>query len=197
MLKILLLDNFDSFTYNLADYLQQLGAEVVVLRNNVTLDLITTQIYDGIVLSPGPGVPQAAGCLMDIIIHYERKIPILGVCLGHQALGLHFGAKLCKANKPMHGKISTIAVNTTDVLFKDLSAQLNVVRYHSLILKELPETLAISAQTANSEIMAFSHKLLPISGIQFHPEAILTEYGLEMLANWLRQVRNLAGKNTM
>ncbi len=187
--QILLLDNFDSFTYNLADYLARLGAKCHVFRNDTPLHLLTQKKYDAVLLSPGPGKPQEAGILMDVIAYYHDKLPMLGVCLGHQAIGLYFGARVCKAAKPMHGKLSAIEVNTQNILFENLPPTFDVVRYHSLLLEDLPqEILEITAQTAQAEIMAITHKQLPVSGIQFHPEAILTQYGLEMLQNWLGTV---------
>lgn len=187
--RILLLDNFDSFTYNLADYFGRLGANCHVVRNNIPFEEIISRDYDAVVLSPGPSEPMQAGCLMQIIGHYENRLPMLGICLGHQALGLHFGAKLRRAAKPMHGKISTIQTHlqNSKTLFVGLPPQIEVVRYHSLILEEIPECLRITASTADAEIMGFVHETLPIEGLQFHPEAILTQYGLEMLGHWLKR----------
>ena len=182
---ILLLDNFDSFTYNLVDYFNQLGIEVCVKRNHLPLEEIKDGNYKGIVLSPGPEVPEKAGNLLTVIGHYHQRLPILGVCLGHQALGQFFGAKLENALKPMHGKVSEICVNSSG-LFDDLPQKFNVVRYHSLILKGLPDSIKVTAKTGEGEIMAMEHKNLPIFGVQFHPEAVLTAHGLEVLKNWVR-----------
>lgn len=186
--RVLLLDNFDSFTYNLADYFGRLGANCHVVRNNIPFSEIISQQYDAVVLSPGPSEPTQAGCLMQVIAHYENRLPMLGICLGHQALGLHFGAKLKRAAKPMHGKISMIQTHLQNpkTLFRGLPPQLEVVRYHSLILEELPDCLCVTASTAEAEIMGFVHENLPIEGLQFHPEAILTQQGLAMLGNWLQ-----------
>jgi len=180
---ILVIDNFDSFTYNLVDYLNQLDLEVAVVRNNESLKNILHSKFDGILLSPGPGVPKNAGNLLCIIEYYYRKLPILGICLGHQAIGEFFGSKIVKAQKPMHGKISKI-YHTNDPLFKNIPTELNVVRYHSLVCNNLPVDLEMLARTHDGEIMALKHRILPIYGLQFHPEAVLTQYGLEILRNW-------------
>lgn len=189
---LLLLDNFDSFTYNLVDYFGQLGMEVHVLRNDVRLDEIKALPIEGIVLSPGPGEPQKAGVMMDVIQHYHDKVPMLGICLGHQALGEFFGARLDKGIKPMHGKISEI-ICANDPLFAGLPSRMPVVRYHSLVLKEWPDSIVPLAYTAEGELMAFRHSTLPLHALQFHPEAALTTYGLDMLRNWLDFV-NIAGR---
>ncbi len=180
----LLLDNFDSFTYNLADYLAQCGAEFRVVRNDVPLTEIRRETYRGIILSPGPGTPRRAGSLMQVVGHYAGTLPMLGICLGHQALGEHFGANLERAAKPMHGKLSRIDC-LPDAIFAGLPATLDVVRYHSLVLQSLPAVLETVARTPDGEIMAFRHKNLPIRGVQFHPEAALTQGGLKMMDNWL------------
>jgi len=187
-MKILLLDNFDSFTYNLQDYLGRVGVSCEVFRNNVGLDEITKNSYAGVLLSPGPGKPQGAGNLMQILDYYHDKLSILGVCLGHQAIGEFFGATLTKAQKPMHGKISKITITAESALFQDLPKSFNVVRYHSLVLQDLPECLEITALSQEKEIMALQHKSLPIFGVQFHPEAALTDFGLQMVANWVRSL---------
>lgn len=193
---ILLLDNFDSFTYNLWDYVQRLGVECKVLRNDTPLKILQNYNFTGIILSPGFGKPQEAGNMMEIIDYYHQKVPILGVCLGHQALGIYFGANLIYAEKPMHGKISTIDCkinNKTDLIFQNMPSQIEVVRYHSLLIelqKDTKENVLIpTAYTQKGELMAFSHITLPIKAIQFHPEAALTEYGLQMLENWLSLVK--------
>jgi anthranilate synthase component 2 len=185
--KLLLLDNFDSFTYNLVDYLGQLGADCEVIRNNVSLKEITKHTFEGIVLSPGPEMPKKAGCLLEVVDFYHQKLPILGICLGHQAIGEFFGAKLVKAQYPMHGKISTIFCQK-DTLFDKLPNSFEVVRYHSLLLENLPSHLKSIAHTHKGELMAIRHNTLPIWGVQFHPEAILTQFGLEILRNWLENV---------
>lgn len=182
---ILLLDNFDSFTYNLVDYFHQLGVTCKVFRNSESVKTISSYQFKGVVLSPGPGVPSKAGCLMEVIEHFHLTHPVLGICLGHQALGEFFGAKLGKAIVPMHGKISKIACRQSPI-FKDLNNTLQVVRYHSLIIKELPDCLTEIAINEDGEIMAMQHKILPVTGLQFHPEAVLTESGLKMLDNWIK-----------
>ncbi|MCC9136393.1 anthranilate synthase component II [Pontibacter silvestris] len=181
---LLLLDNFDSFTYNLVDYFSQLGEEVHVVRNDVPLQEIQKLPVKAIVLSPGPGTPQQAGCMPEVIRHYHEQVPMMGICLGHQALGEFFGAKLEKAIRPMHGKISEI-ICVADPLFAGLPVKMPVVRYHSLVLKSMPDCIISLAQTQENEMMAFKHKTLPLYALQFHPEATLTTYGLQMLKNWL------------
>lgn len=180
---ILLLDNFDSFTYNLVDYFNQLGIEVKVIRNDQPLSEVMAGSYQGVVLSPGPETPRMAGNLMQVIEHYTNKVPMLGICLGHQAIGQYFGADLVKAGYPMHGKLSKVTV-TESALFHGLPPEIEVVRYHSLVLERLPEILKATAYTTAGELMAFENKELKVAGIQFHPEAVLTQYGLQMLKNW-------------
>ena len=186
---LLLLDNFDSFTYTLADYLRQLGADVLVRRNNTPLAALQALPLQGIVLSPGPGVPGRAGVMPAVLAHYHNKLPMLGVCLGHQALGEFFGATLRRAVYPMHGKVSEVISLETTNLFAGLPARQAVTRYHSLVLAEpLPPALVPLARTTGpaAELMALRHAALPLYGIQFHPEALLTAHGLAMLDNWLR-----------
>jgi anthranilate synthase/aminodeoxychorismate synthase-like glutamine amidotransferase len=180
---VLLIDNYDSFTYNLQDYLQQIGLDCEVFRNDVSLEVLKKRPYEALVLSPGPGKPEDAGNLMAIIEHFQQELPILGICLGHQALALHFGASIKKAALPMHGKISTITC-IDDPIFENIPPVFQVVRYHSLITHELPPQLTILARTEQNEIMAYRHINLPIYGLQFHPEAVLTEFGLQLLKNW-------------
>lgn len=181
---ILLLDNYDSFTYNLVDYFKQLNVEVEVRRNDESFQDITSQKYSGVVLSPGPERPETAGRLLEFAKYYLGQVPVLGICLGHQAIGVLNGAELIKAKRPMHGKISRISTHQAGV-FRNLPQQFNVVRYHSLILRSVPSQFNITAQTPEGEIMAIESPQLKAVGIQFHPEAVLTEYGLEMLRNWV------------
>lgn len=181
---VLLLDNFDSFTYNLADYLAQAGVECKVMNNQTLLENITKLPLKGIVLSPGPETPSKAGCMTEVLSAFYNKLPILGICLGHQAIGEFFGARLDKAIRPMHGKISGITCEN-DYIFHNVRKNLKVVRYHSLVLKELPASLSCIATTTEGEVMAIKHNKWPIRGLQFHPEAIMTESGLSMLKNWL------------
>lgn len=181
---ILILDNFDSFTYNLEDYFLQCGVKSKVLRNNTPLKIIKKYPYKGIVLSPGPEIPQKAGSLMEVIDYYHKELPILGICLGHQAIGQYFGSSLKKAQKPMHGKLSLINISD-DYMFNGLNNPLQVVRYHSLVIDNIPINLSITAQTEAGEIMAIKHTNFPIRGLQFHPEAFLTISGMNMLKNWI------------
>lgn len=181
---LLLLDNFDSFTYNLYDYFRQLGVTVEVRRNDVSLAELQALPLQGIVLSPGPGTPEKAGVMPQVISYFHDRLPMLGICLGHQALGQFFGAKVAKGLWPMHGKISQIHC-VADPIFKDVPAVTEVVRYHSLVVQEAPPELVLLAQTAEGELMAFRHAHLPLYALQFHPEAALTAYGLQMLRNWV------------
>lgn len=181
---ILLLDNFDSYTYNLLHYFGQLGIAAHVVRNDVDLAQIEELNFGAIVLSPGPGVPRRAGNLMAVIEKYHQTKPMLGICLGHQALGEFFGASLQKAIRPMHGKISRIFCQK-DSIFENLPDQMPVVRYHSLVLELRNTALVPLALTADQELMAFRHATLPLYALQFHPEAALTTYGMDMLRNWV------------
>jgi anthranilate synthase/aminodeoxychorismate synthase-like glutamine amidotransferase len=187
---LLLLDNFDSFTYNLVDYFGQAGICVEVVRNDVSLDEIKQLPVTGVVLSPGPGIPEKAGCLMEVIQYYHERVPMLGICLGHQALGEFFGARLEKGIKPMHGKVSEITCEE-DPLFDKMPKIMPVVRYHSLVLRDTPDCVVPLAFTAAGELMAFKHNTLPLYALQFHPEAALTTYGLQMIRNWV-SIANIA-----
>ncbi|MGB3183254.1 MAG: aminodeoxychorismate/anthranilate synthase component II [Cyclobacteriaceae bacterium] len=177
-------DNFDSFTYNLVDYFARLGVECRVLRNDVSLEKVTEEKYEALVLSPGPQTPEKAGGLMKVFSYYADRVPVLGICLGHQAIGVHYGAGLKKAIRPMHGKVSQMQCES-HYLWQGITNPSSVVRYHSLILDDLPDSLEAIARTAEGEIMAIAHKELPVCGLQFHPEAVLTENGLDMLYNWV------------
>ncbi|GAA4307433.1 aminodeoxychorismate/anthranilate synthase component II [Nibribacter koreensis] len=181
---LLLLDNFDSFTYNLYDYFKQIGVEVEVRRNNVSLEELQKLPLEGIVLSPGPGTPEKAGVMPAVIDYYHDRLPMLGICLGHQALGQFFGGQVVKALKPMHGKISEITC-APDPLFAHMPQKVQVVRYHSLVVTKAPASLIPLAQTQEGELMAFKHNQLPLYALQFHPEAALTTHGLTMLKNWV------------
>jgi anthranilate synthase/aminodeoxychorismate synthase-like glutamine amidotransferase len=188
-IRLLLLDNFDSFTFTLADYLRQLGAEVLVRRNDVPLAELRQLNVAGIVLSPGPGTPAQAGMMPALIQEYYQHKPMLGVCLGYQALGEFFGATLARAGRPMHGKVADISCEPDSLLFEGLPSTFPVTRYHSLVLTEpLPSGLVPLARTTGpvAELMALRHRTLPLYGVQFHPEALLTAHGLAILANWLR-----------
>ena len=189
-MNLLVVDNVDSFTHMLVDYLRQAGAVCRVVRNNEPMARFTTELVDGVVLSPGPGRPRQAGRLMDVIAHYYQRVPMLGVCLGHQALGEFFGADLVAANRPMHGKVSAIQVLSSNDLLRGLPPVFNVTRYHSLLLTNLPTDLIGTAVAADSgELMAMRHRTLPLWGVQFHPEAALTQNGLELLTNWVNLVK--------
>ncbi|GAA5186564.1 aminodeoxychorismate/anthranilate synthase component II [Ferrimonas gelatinilytica] len=189
---LLMLDNYDSFTYNLVQYFQQLGQEVVVRRNDETsLEEIATLNPDHIVISPGPKSPDQAGLSLAVIQRFAGQVPILGVCLGHQSLAQHFGAKVVRAERVMHGKTSAIE-HLGQGVFAGLPNPLTVTRYHSLVVDpaSLPEELIVTAWTYSDsgalEIMGLKHRHLPIEGVQFHPESVLTEQGLALLANFLK-----------
>ena len=184
---LILIDNYDSFTYNLVHYLGELGAESVVIRNDkISADEVIAQKPQAIVLSPGPCTPNEAGVCLDLIKKAGPKIPLLGVCLGHQSIGQSYGGKVIRAPQPMHGKLSTIT-NTGKGIFKDLPRQFQITRYHSLIVERatLPDCLEITAETADGIIMGLQHKTDPVHGVQFHPESIASEQGHALLANFL------------
>jgi anthranilate synthase/aminodeoxychorismate synthase-like glutamine amidotransferase len=183
---ILLIDNYDSFTYNLAQFLGQLGEKLEVHRNDqITVDQIAAKKPQRIVISPGPGEPQKAGICIEAIREFTGKIPILGVCLGHQAIGYAFGGKVVRAPALMHGKTSRIH-HDSKTIFRKLPQDFVATRYHSLIVqkKGLPRELEISAET-DGLIMGLRHRKLPLEGVQFHPESVLTEVGMQMLRNFL------------
>ncbi|MBQ2336830.1 MAG: aminodeoxychorismate/anthranilate synthase component II [Victivallales bacterium] len=188
---IFVLDNYDSFTYNLVHLMGSLGAEMVVERNRETsVAAIMAMRPDGILLSPGPSRPENAGCMLDLIHAAAGRIPMLGVCLGHQAIGHAFGAKVVSAKRIMHGKLSTIHHDGKGV-FQNVPQDFKAVRYHSLALEEatLPDCLEITACSEDGEIMGVRHKELPIEGIQYHPESIMTEAGRQQLMNFLNRCR--------
>ncbi|MGI9045233.1 MAG: anthranilate synthase component II [Burkholderiales bacterium] len=184
---LLMIDNYDSFTFNLVQYLGELGQEVRVVRNDeVTLDEVGAMQPEHIVISPGPCTPNEAGISVPLIERYAGKIPILGVCLGHQSIGQAFGGKIVHARQLMHGKTSPIHHHQTSV-FRTLPNPFIATRYHSLVIERasLPDCLEITAWTADGEIMGVRHKTLPVEGVQFHPESILTESGHKLLENFL------------
>tara|TARA_R110000796_G_scaffold163914_7_gene280860 strand:- start:1051 stop:1641 length:591 start_codon:yes stop_codon:yes gene_type:complete len=195
-----MIDNYDSFTFNLVHYFQALGQEVMVVRNDeISIDAITELAPQYIVISPGPSDPNAAGISLAIIEKFKGLIPVLGVCLGHQCIAQHFGAKIIKAKKVMHGKTSSISHNKQG-LFKALKQPLTVTRYHSLIVAPdtLPDELTVTAWLSSNdqiEIMALQHKYLPLASVQFHPESILTEQGQQLLQNFIDQYSNLIDDN--
>jgi anthranilate synthase component 2 len=186
--KILMVDNYDSFTYNIVQYFGELGAAVTVARNDeVSLADIAAHAPTHLVISPGPCSPAEAGISVAAIQHFAGKLPILGVCLGHQAIGAAFGGKIIRAQQLMHGKTSVIST-TQQGVFAGLPAQFTVNRYHSLAIERssCPAELELTAWTEDGEIMGVRHKSLPIQGLQFHPESILTEHGHAMLKNFLQ-----------
>lgn len=182
---ILVIDNYDSFTYNLVQYLGELGAELKVVRNDdLTAEEVAALNPERIILSPGPCTPNEAGITLDVIKRMGGKVPILGVCLGHQSIGQAFGAKVVRAQRPVHGKTSPIHHDGKG-LFKDLPTPFRATRYHSLVVEELPEELEATAFTEDGIVMAMQHKELPVYGVQFHPESIMTEHGKQLLQNFL------------
>jgi anthranilate synthase component II len=185
---LLMIDNYDSFTYNLVQYLGELGADVRVARNDaITLDEIETLAPAGIVISPGPCTPNEAGISVPLIRRFAGEIPILGVCLGHQAIGQAFGGRIVRSERVMHGKLSSIAHDGEGV-FAGLPSPFRATRYHSLAIDRatLPPTLAVTASADDGEIMGVRHREFAVEGVQFHPEAILTEHGKHLLDNFLR-----------
>lgn len=186
-MKIVIIDNYDSFVYNLSHLIKELGAEVSVKRNDrFRMDEIAE--FDKIVLSPGPGIPEEAGQLMDVIRTYAGKKPILGVCLGEQAIGEVYGGTLTNLDEVFHGVQSTITVTEPDYLFEGLPPQIRVGRYHSWVVdrKTLPECLEMTALSEEGYIMALRHRSFDVRGVQFHPESVLTPDGKQILANWIR-----------
>ncbi|ANE45970.1 anthranilate synthase component II [Paenibacillus swuensis] len=186
---ILVIDNYDSFTYNLVQYLGELGENIEVRRNDeIDLPGIEALNPDHILISPGPCSPNEAGISLSLIDHFKGRIPILGVCLGHQSIGQAFGGEVIRAEKLMHGKTSEIH-HDGQTLFEGIPSPYTATRYHSLIVRRetLPDCLEISAETADGEIMALRHKEYPIEGVQFHPESIITEHGKRLLLNFLNR----------
>ena len=182
---IAMIDNYDSFTWNLVQYLQELGAEVRVFRNDeITVDELAALQPSHIVLSPGPGEPSGAGILLETIRRFAGQVPLLGVCLGHQAIGQAFGGRVVRAKTVMHGKASRIQHDGKGV-FRALPADFTATRYHSLVVANVPDCLTVTARSEDGEIMGLRHRELAIEGVQFHPEALLTEHGHAMLANFL------------
>ena len=188
MTKILVVDNYDSFVFNLVQYLQQLGADCTVLRND-EVQASAASDYDGVLISPGPGTPEEAGVSIAMIEYCaENKIPLFGVCLGHQAIGVAFGATVSRAPELLHGKTSQVH-HTGAGVFKSIPTPFTATRYHSLAVEPatISEELEITGTTESGVVMSMRHKTLPIEGVQFHPESVLTEHGHLMLANWLAQ----------
>lgn len=185
---ILLVDNFDSFSHMLADYFLRTGAELEIVRNNIDVEALKSVDYEALVISPGPETPDKAGNLMEILAYFYDKIPVLGICLGHQAIGTFFGSKLTTNKVPMHGKVSSVHQVRNHEIMAGLPEIFKVTRYHSLELKDLPSSLNVLLETEEGEIMAVAHDYLPIIGLQFHPEAHLTQFGLEIIHNWVKYV---------
>jgi len=190
-MTILLIDNFDSFTYMLKDYIEQCGVVCIVYRNNeIALDEISKIHFDAIVISPGPLSPNYAGISLEIINQYHLSKPILGVCLGHQAIAQYFGAIINKAKLPRHGKVDKMK-HTNERLFKNIPIEFSATRYHSLIAEDLPDCLVVNCM-CDDEIMGIQHKVLPIFGIQFHPESCQTEYGIDIIKNFIEIASDLS-----
>ena len=185
-MKVLLVDNYDSFVYNLAQYLGALGAEPVVMRNDVALEEMQEVAADRVVISPGPGRPEDAGRSMEAILEFGRTIPVLGVCLGHQAIGAVFGARVVRAERVMHGKTSQVFHSSLGVL-DGLANPFEATRYHSLVIEpdSVPAELEVTAHTRDGVIMGVKHRELPIEGVQFHPEAVMTAGGMKIIENFL------------
>ena len=186
--KILVIDNYDSFVFNLVQYLAQLGAECTVVRND-EIDVSLASSFDGVLISPGPGTPERAGVSMAMVSYCaQQQIPLLGVCLGHQAICTAFGATVSQAPELLHGKTSQVIHKGAGVL-ADLPTPFIATRYHSLAVERstLPEVLEVTGESESGVVMSVRHKNLPIEGVQFHPESVLTEHGHQILANWLTQ----------
>lgn len=183
---MIMIDNYDSFFYSIVRYFEELGEKIIVFRNDeISVKDIKILQPNGIIISPGPGTPFEAGISMQIIEHFMNSIPILGVCLGHQAIAQVFNAKIVKAKEPIHGKISTI-VHDNKGLFKGVKSPLNVTRYHSLMIADdIPDCLEVSARTLDGTIMGIRHKDYNVEGVQFHPEAHLTECGYDLFQNFI------------
>lgn len=188
---ILMIDNYDSFTYNLVQYLGQIGADIKVVRNDV-VDVSELKTWDiqAIVISPGPGVPETAGISVSVIQNYSGKLPILGVCLGHQSIGYAFGGKVIRAKRLMHGKTSVITADGKSI-YEGIKKPFQAMRYHSLVVSKegFPDCLEITAESEDGEIMGIRHRGHPTEGIQFHPESIMTPVGKRLLRNFVKQIK--------
>jgi anthranilate synthase/aminodeoxychorismate synthase-like glutamine amidotransferase len=185
-MKVMIVDNVDSFVYNLYQYVGELGAEPVVVPNTVTMEDVESIAPDRIILSPGPGKPEDAGRCVDILREVSPRVPTLGVCLGHQCIGIAFGGIVARAPEPMHGKTSVIQ-HDGEGIYMGLGEPITATRYHSLAIKRkgFPDELKVTAETADGEIMGVRHREYPIEGVQFHPESILTEQGKKLMTNFL------------
>lgn len=184
--RVLLIDNYDSFVYNLAQYLGSCGADPVVLRNSAALADLEAVGPDALVVSPGPGRPEDAGCSVAAIQHFAGRIPVLGVCLGHQAIGIAYGGRVVRAGRVMHGKLSDVH-HACQGVFAGLPSPLAATRYHSLVIarEDLPACLEVTAETADGVIMGVRHRSVAVEGVQFHPESALTSSGMDMIRNFL------------
>lgn len=186
---ILLIDNYDSFVFNLARYFQRLGQETHVVRNDaIEVEGVRTLAPDAIILSPGPCTPNEAGCSLDIVRELWKEFPILGVCLGHQTIAAACGAKITRSSQPMHGRTSLVFHDESDI-YQSIPSPFSVCRYHSLIVEHatLPDELIVTSRTEDGVIMGIQHRHAPVVGMQFHPESILTEHGFQLLANFLQR----------
>ena len=189
-MKLLMIDNYDSFTYNLVQYLGELGCDVVVKRNDeIKLEDVKKIKPEGVVISPGPCTPKEAGVSVELVKEFYRELPILGVCLGHQSIGVAFGGRIVKAKRLMHGKSSDI-FHTGEGVFEGLPNPFSAVRYHSLVIEResLPDVLKLTAWSEDGDIMGVQHREYPVFGIQFHPESVLSEFGKDVLKNFLKAV---------
>lgn len=186
-MKIVIIDNYDSFTYNLSHLVKELGAEVTVYRND-QFEMSQLEAFDKIILSPGPGIPSEAGLLLDVIKAYADKKPILGVCLGHQAIGESFGGKLTNIGEVVHGVATPCHITVDDYLFEGLPQDIEIGRYHSWVVdtKDFPESLEVTSVSDEGFIMSLRHKTYDIRGIQYHPESVLTPDGKTIIGNWLK-----------
>ena len=194
---LLIIDNYDSFVYNLVRYFEELGEEIIIYRNDkITIKDIESMNIDGIVISPGPKSPNEAGLSLDIIDKFKEKLPILGICLGHQCIGHYFNAVVKKGNEPVHGKMFNITHNNEGI-FKEVKNPLRVTRYHSLIVdkENFPDSLEIISETDDNIIMGIKHKEYPIYGVQFHPEAEMTEEGHKILNNFIKITKEFSNEN--
>ena len=193
---LLMIDNYDSFVYNLVRYFEELGEEIIIYRNDkITIKDIESMNIDGIVISPGPKSPNEAGLSLDIIDKFKEKLPILGICLGHQCIGHYFNAVVKKGNEPVHGKMFNITHNNKGI-FEEVKNPLRVTRYHSLIVdkENFPDSLEIISETEDNIIMGIKHKEYPIYGVQFHPEAEMTEEGHKILDNFIKITKEFSTK---
>ncbi|WP_195468263.1 aminodeoxychorismate/anthranilate synthase component II [Clostridium sp. D43t1_170807_H7] len=194
---LLMIDNYDSFVYNLVRYFEELGEEIIIYRNDkITIKDIESMNIDGIVISPGPKSPKEAGLSLDIIDKFKEKLPILGICLGHQCIGHYFNAVVKKGNEPVHGKMFNITHNNRGI-FEEVKNPLRVTRYHSLIVdkENFPDSLEIISETEDNIIMGIKHKEYPIYGVQFHPEAEMTEEGHKILNNFIKITKEFSKKS--